>query len=135
MEPAVCTRVGHERDPIVTDLSGTLEFLILGCRERGRRGRGSLSDIDADDEDFDVPESATVGKRFQIELADMDTRERGIQQLMTVNLLKRLESSVEAFRITLRKVETGVEHALGALDSHDDSQADLGASEAARRSR
>ena len=29
------------------------------------------------------------------------SRERGIQKLMTVNLLKRLESSVEAFRLTL----------------------------------
>jgi superfamily II DNA or RNA helicase len=55
-------------------------------------------------------------------------RERGIQQLMTVNLLKRLESSVEAFRITLKKVEAGVDHALAALDNHDGSLADLGAS-------
>lgn len=32
-------------------------------------------------------------------------RERSLQALMTVNLLKRLESSVEAFRITLAKLE------------------------------
>ncbi|WP_228942862.1 helicase-related protein [Nocardioides sp. Leaf374] len=46
-------------------------------------------------------------------------RERGIQKLMTVNLLKRLESSVEAFRITLRKVHGAVDAALTALDNHD----------------
>ncbi len=52
-------------------------------------------------------------------------RERGIQRLMTVNLLKRLESSVEAFRITLKKVDGSVDAALGALDAHDDSLTNL----------
>ncbi len=33
-------------------------------------------------------------------------REKSLQTLMTVNLLKRLESSIEAFRITLRKLGT-----------------------------
>ncbi|MBY3555208.1 DEAD/DEAH box helicase family protein [Modestobacter lapidis] len=42
-------------------------------------------------------------------------REQGLQQLMTVNLLKRLESSVEAFRLTLRKVEGAVQQALAAV--------------------
>lgn len=32
-------------------------------------------------------------------------REKSLQRLMTVNLLKRLESSVEAFRMTLRKLQ------------------------------
>ena len=32
-------------------------------------------------------------------------RERSLQALMTVNLLKRLESSVEAFRLTLKKLQ------------------------------
>jgi len=42
----------------------------------------------------------------------MSGREQGLKTLMTVNLLKRLESSVESFRITLRKVETAIDHAL-----------------------
>lgn len=54
-------------------------------------------------------------------------RERGIQKLMTVNLLKRLESSVEAFRITLTKVHTAVDAALTALDDHDKALEDLAA--------
>lgn len=54
-------------------------------------------------------------------------RERGIQKLMTVNLLKRLESSVEAFRITLKKVEAAVDQALSAVDGHDNSLNDLAA--------
>ncbi|MBB6627931.1 DEAD/DEAH box helicase family protein [Nocardioides sp. KIGAM211] len=52
-------------------------------------------------------------------------RERGIQKLMTVNLLKRLESSVEAFRITLKKVHRAVDAALTALDNHDKALEDL----------
>lgn len=42
------------------------------------------------------------GGRGKLKQAD---RERGVQSLMTTNLLKRLESSVEAFRITLRKLQ------------------------------
>ena len=53
-------------------------------------------------------------------------RERGLQKLMTVNLLKRLESSVEAFRITLRKVDSAVSQALKTLDNHDGVVEDLG---------
>ncbi|WP_019746241.1 helicase-related protein [Rhodococcus erythropolis] len=54
-------------------------------------------------------------------------RERGIQKLMTVNLLKRLESSVEAFRITLTKLANTVEQAVVATDNHTGSVADLAA--------
>ncbi|MEZ6212177.1 MAG: hypothetical protein R3B46_13165 [Phycisphaerales bacterium] len=42
------------------------------------------------------------GGRGKLKQAD---RERGVQSLMTTNWLKRLESSVEAFRITLRKLQ------------------------------
>ncbi|WP_433540393.1 helicase-related protein [Streptosporangium sandarakinum] len=52
-------------------------------------------------------------------------RELGIQKLMTVNLLKRLESSVEAFRITLTKLASTVEQAIQAIDNHSASVADL----------
>lgn len=39
-------------------------------------------------------------------------REKGIQALMTVNLLKRLESSVHAFRLTLQSLEENHRHTL-----------------------
>lgn len=45
-------------------------------------------------------------------------REQGLKKLMTVNLLKRLESSVDAFRLTLAKIEDSVDHTLRRLDSH-----------------
>ena len=52
------------------------------------------------------------------------SREKGIQKLMTVNLLKRLESSVEAFRLTLGRLQSTIDQALQAIDNHGDSFAD-----------
>ncbi|MCC2333613.1 helicase-related protein [Cellulomonas wangsupingiae] len=54
------------------------------------------------------------------------SRERGIQRLMTVNLLKRLESSVEAFRLTLGKVRTTIGDAIRTVDLHGTTVTDLG---------
>lgn len=49
------------------------------------------------------------------------TRETGIMKLMRVNLLKRLESSVEAFRITLTKLNTNITYTLREIDRFNDS--------------
>jgi len=43
-------------------------------------------------------------------------REKSLQALMTVNLLKRLESSVEAFRISLQTLQTKLENTLAKID-------------------
>ena len=53
------------------------------------------------------------------------SREQGIRKLMTVNLLKRLESSVEAFRLTLSRLEHSVAEAIEAVDNHAASIADI----------
>jgi superfamily II DNA or RNA helicase len=45
-------------------------------------------------------------------------QQRGIRALMTVNLLKRLESSVEAFRLTLRKLAATDEAMLAQIANH-----------------
>jgi SNF2 family DNA or RNA helicase len=50
-------------------------------------------------------------------------REQGLKKLMTVNLLKRLESSVEAFRLTLARIEGTIGNTLGRLESRADSTA------------
>lgn len=52
-------------------------------------------------------------------------RESGLKQLMTVNLLKRLESSVEAFRITLAKIEDSIDNTLARLGSNGARHAEL----------
>ncbi|MFZ3207765.1 MAG: helicase-related protein [Geobacteraceae bacterium] len=43
-------------------------------------------------------------------------REKSLQALMTVNLLKRLESSVEAFRLTLEMMQEKLEKTLATID-------------------
>ena len=53
------------------------------------------------------------------------SREQGIRKLMTVNLLKRLESSVEAFRLTLNRLEYTVAEAIEAVDNHAANIADI----------
>lgn len=52
-------------------------------------------------------------------------REQGLKKLMTVNLLKRLESSVEAFRLTLSKIEAAVDRTLDRLDSRTGALTDI----------
>ncbi|MFT3944171.1 MAG: helicase-related protein [Ancrocorticia sp.] len=52
-------------------------------------------------------------------------REKGLKQLMTVNLLKRLESSVEAFRLTLGKVQDSITHTLSQISNYGGSLADF----------
>jgi len=44
-------------------------------------------------------------------------REKGIQALMTVNLLKRLESSVHSFRLTLQSLASNHRHTLAKIAS------------------
>ena len=44
-------------------------------------------------------------------------RERGIRQLMSINLLKRLESSVNSFRLTLTRIKNYIEATINSIDS------------------
>jgi hypothetical protein len=52
-------------------------------------------------------------------------QQRGIRALMTVNLLKRLESSVQAFRLTLRKLAATNQAMLKQIASHESGKASL----------
>jgi SNF2 family DNA or RNA helicase len=49
------------------------------------------------------------------------TRERSLKKLMMINLLKRLESSVDSFRITLEKFVTKVEATIKSIDEFEAS--------------
>ena len=46
----------------------------------------------------------------------VEGREKGVQRLVAANLLKRLESSVASFRLTLERVLSHMEHTLDAID-------------------
>lgn len=52
-------------------------------------------------------------------------REQGLKKLMTVNLLKRLESSVEAFRLTVGRIEGAVDRTLGRLETRSGAMSEL----------
>ena len=43
-------------------------------------------------------------------------REQGIRRLMSINLLKRLESSVESFRLTLARIKALIDSTIDAID-------------------
>ena len=62
--------------------------------------------IDSDDE-------AQFGGR------SVSGREIGISRLMSTNLLKRLESSVNSFRLTLGRIETLISNTISKIDSGD----------------
>lgn len=46
-------------------------------------------------------------------------RERGIQQLMSINLLKRLESSVYSFKLTLSRIKELIETTIHLIDTYE----------------
>ena len=60
----------------------------------------------------EIYDTQVEGGRGKLRQAD---RERSLQALMTTNLLKRLESSVEAFRLTLRSLSGNISRALDAI--------------------
>lgn len=59
-------------------------------------------------------------------------RERALRQLMTINLLKRLESSVEAFRLTLNALAANLRDKLQLIDAFESAGASAGAGQSAR---
>ena len=48
-------------------------------------------------------------------------REEGIRRLMSVNLLKRLESSVHSFRLTLERIQNLIVSTINAIDEYEHS--------------
>ena len=56
------------------------------------------------------------GIDFQGEGLTIDGREKGIRKLMAINLLKRLESSVNSFRLTLTRIHDFIKDSIAAID-------------------
>ena len=44
-------------------------------------------------------------------------RERGVRKLMSINLLKRLESSVNSFVLTLTRIKQLIDHTINTIDN------------------
>jgi helicase-like protein/SNF2 domain-containing protein len=66
----------------------------------------------------EIYDTQVEGGRGKLRQAD---RERSLQALMTTNLLKRLESSVEAFRLTLRSLGGNISRTLTAIEDFESS--------------
>ncbi|MCP1213346.1 helicase-related protein [Acetobacter okinawensis] len=64
----------------------------------------------------EIYDTQIEGGRGKLRQAD---RERSLQALMTTNLLKRLESSVEAFRLTLRALDRNISQTLDAISTFE----------------
>jgi SNF2 family DNA or RNA helicase len=70
------------------------------------------------EEMYDTTTEGGKGKLRQLD------RERSLQALMTTNLLKRLESSVEAFRLTLKALAGNITRTLDAIHTFETSGGD-----------
>ncbi|MCA8917409.1 MAG: ATP-dependent helicase, partial [Planctomycetes bacterium] len=68
------------------------------------------------EEIYDTQVEGGKGKLKQID------RERSLQALMTTNLLKRLESSVEAFRLTLGALQGKLLNTLQTIEKYESGQ-------------
>lgn len=51
----------------------------------------------------------------------VDGREKGLRKLMAINLLKRLESSVNSFRLTLERIKKFISNSVKAIDKFEQS--------------
>lgn len=52
-------------------------------------------------------------------------REQGIRRLMSINLLKRMESSVYAFRLTVERIRDYIQSTIRTIDTYKDGQISL----------
>ncbi|WP_010259707.1 helicase-related protein [Treponema primitia] len=52
-------------------------------------------------------------------------REQGIRRLMSINLLKRLESSVYAFRLTLGRIRKLIENTIAEIDNYKNGESKI----------
>ena len=69
-------------------------------------------------------EKGNYGIDYEGEGLTVDGREKGIRKLMAINLLKRLESSVNSFRLTLTRIRNFINDSITAIDKFQESGAD-----------
>lgn len=62
--------------------------------------------------------------KYELDEEDIDKglsmagREKGIRKLMAINMLKRLESSVNSFRLTLSRIKEQIDDTIGKIDEY-----------------
>lgn len=70
-------------------------------------------------------EKDNYGVDFQGKGLTVDGREKGLRKLMAINLLKRLESSVNSFRLTLTRIHNFIKDSITAIDKFQESGAGI----------
>lgn len=70
-------------------------------------------------------EKGNYGIDYEGEGLTVDGREKGIRKLMAINLLKRLESSVNSFRLTLTRIHDFIKDSITAIDKFEESGAGI----------
>lgn len=70
----------------------------------------------------DIYDTTVGGGKGRLRQAD---REKSLQALMTTNLLKRLESSVESFRLTLSSLQKNHKQMLASIEAYWNEQRDF----------
>lgn len=87
----------------ISDLLNQMNLGVYAPSDYILPSRRSKYEIDRDDRGYHV---------------GMSGREKGLKKLMAINLLKRLESSVNSFRLTLARVEEQINSTLAAIDNY-----------------
>lgn len=99
------------RRPKLTDLSDAITFSDIA----GQLEKLNLSIYTPSLFIFDSVKD-NYGIDFKGEGLTIDGREKGIRKLMAINLLKRLESSVNSFRLTLTRIHGFIKDSITAID-------------------
>ena len=106
------------RRPKLTDLSDAIRFADIA----EMLNRLNLSIYTPSLFIFDSVKD-NYGIDFQGEGLTVDGREKGLRKLMAINLLKRLESSVNSFRLTLARIRDFIHDSVRAIDKFQESGA------------
>ena len=104
------------RRPKLTDLSDSISFSEIA----EQLNRLNLSIYTPSLYIFD-----SVKENYEINMEgsgiSIDGREKGLRKLMATNLLKRLESSVNSFRLTLQRIQEYIDETLNTIESNGGS--------------
>ena len=106
------------RRPKLTELSGAITFADIA----EQLNRLNLSIYTPSLFIFES-EKDNYGIDYEGEGLTVDGREKGIRKLMAINLLKRLESSVNSFRLTLTRIHDFIQDSITAIDKFQESGA------------
>ena len=107
-----------ERRPKLTDLNDAITFADIA----EMLNRLNLSIYTPSLFIFES-EKGNYGIDYEGEGLTVDGREKGIRKLMAINLLKRLESSVNSFRLTLTRIRDFINDSITAIDKFQESGA------------